>query len=289
MTVSHLIAVNCHGFHALTDITRCLDSVAEAVREFSRHRSDPVKVRVYWHASAQPPQHLGRQVDAYGFDLVIAPGAINGENLNRQIDDALRDRFDLFYRVDGDDTVALRRFLRQADMMLSGTCDLCGGGLRYEPIGGESYLMQPSARPGPRDFLENQFVLHPSMAFRLDAVGRSGLRYWSRRLEDKALLLQARKAGLRIHNLSALVGTYTLDPAARNHFAQKWSNLMLNMDFLFYSRCLHYVPYAVMLFVLHVLLGSDRLRRIRFVLRRGRPRPAPDAEPATEHRKPVVS
>lgn len=289
MTALHLIAVNCHDFHKVADIASGLSSVAAAVVRFRSQRSDPIEVRVYWHNTTEPPRALRDQIGALGFDLVEAPRASNGENLNRQVDEALRDGFDIFFRVDGDDTVSAERFVQQSEILTSGQCDLCGGGLHYMPPTGPGYVMRPKSRPGPRDFIENQFVLHPSMGFRLDAFRRTGLRYWSRRLEDKALLLQAWKAGLRIRNIQAVTGTYRVDPAARNLLLQKWLNLRLNLQFLSHSGAVHHVPYAIALFALHLVVGSNQLRRIRYLMRRRHAQSqSPSAQPR-KHAKPVTS
>lgn len=289
MTASHLIAVNCHEFHKVTDLVRCMSSVAAAGRQFRSQNGDPIRVRVYWHATDGPEAWLRDRIARSGFELIHAPGSSNGENLNRQIDDAIRDGFDIFIRVDGDDTVTPQRFLQQSEFLTSGDCDLCGGGLHYMPPGVPGYVMLPRARPGPRDFLENQFVLHPSMGFRLDAFRRAGLRYWSRRLEDKALLLRAVKAGLRICNMGEVAGSYTVDPRARNQLSQKWLNFKLNLEFISYSRAFRCVPYAILLFAMHVTFGSDRLRRIRYLMRRQTATTPPQPAPARDQRKPVTS
>ncbi len=289
MTASHLIAVNCHEFHKAEDIACCLASVAVAVGHFGSHIGDPIQVRVYWHNADAPAQTMRERVAESGFELIHAPRLSNGENLNRQIDDAVRDGFDIFFRVDGDDTVTQQRFVQQSELLTSGSCDLCGGGLLYMPPDAPDYVMQPGERPGPRDFVENQFVLHPSMGFRLDAFRRIGLRYWSRRLEDKALLLRASKAGLRIGNVAMLAGSYNVDPSARNLLMQKWLNLRLNFEFLIHSKAFRYIPYAFMLFALHVVFGSDRLRQIRHAVRHRKAPPVADAASAGKPGKPVTS
>lgn len=289
MTASHLIAVNCHEFHREEDIALGLSSVAAAIEAFRGHHNDPVHVRVYWHGPHSPRQALRDQMASSGFELNRAEGRGNGPNLNRQIEDALADGFDIFFRVDGDDTVSEQRFIEQSELLMNGDCDLCGGGLHYLPQAMPGYVMQPPVSPGPRDFIENQYVLHPSMAFRLDAFERTRLRYWPRRLEDKALLLNARKVGLRIRNLPDVVGTYRVDPSARNLFSQKWLNLRLNLEFLTYSRAFGYVPYAGLLFSLHVLLGADRLRRIRYLMRRRIVPAASHSASKTNAAKPVTT
>lgn len=268
MTTSHLIAVNCHPFHGLPDIRAGLASLARAVGVFRQRSGDRVDVRVFWHNAKKAPVSLRDQVSAEGFALVELPHKTNGENLNHQIETALRDGYDIFFRVDGDDTVTAQRFVQQAVMLKANDCDICGGGLRYKPEDGPSYVMLPKPCPGPRDYIENKYLLHPSMAFRLDAVDRVGLRYWSRRLEDKALLLTAHKAGLRVRNLPIVAGGYNVAPGTRNRMFQKWLALKLNLAFLWHTRALHLVPYAIALFLMQVLIGTSRLRRLRYLLHR---------------------
>lgn len=265
---SHLIAVNCHPFHALADIRLGLTSVARAVGVFRQKTRDTVQVRVFWHNAESAPDTLRDQVEAEGFDLIEMPHKTNGENLNFQIDGAVKDGFDIFFRVDGDDTVTAQRFVQQSALLKQDECDICGGGLRYKPEDGNSFVMLPEPHPGPRDYIENKYVLHPSMAFRLDAFVRSNLRYWNRRLEDKALLLAAKKAGLRVMNLPLVAGGYNVGPRSRNRLFQKWLGLKLNLGFLWHTGALHLVPYALGLFLMQVLVGSHRLRRIRYLMHR---------------------
>lgn len=260
--------MNCHPFHPLEDIRQGLSSVARAVGVFRQKSGDSVQVRVFWHNSDKAPATLRDQVAAEGFDLIERPHLTNGENLNYQIEMALQDGFDVFFRVDGDDTVTAQRFVQQAILLKQDLCDICGGGLRYKPGDGHSFVMLPEPSPGPRDYIENKYILHPSMAFRLDAFARTGLRYWNRRLEDKALLLAARKAGLRVMNLPLVAGGYNVGPRSRNRLFQKWIGLKLNLAFLWHTRALHLIPYAVGLFLMQVLVGSHRLRRIRYLMHR---------------------
>ena len=268
MSLSHLIAVNCHPFHGIADIQAGLASLARAVGVFRQRTRDFIEVRVFWHHQESVPAVLQDQIDAEGFSVTHAPHRSNGDNLNAQIEYAISKGFDVFFRVDGDDTVTAQRFIRQAEMLENDECDICGGALRYKPKGEQAYVMIPNPEPGARDYIENQFMLHPSMAFRVDALRKTGLRYWSRRLEDKALLLAARRAGLRVRNVPAVSGGYNVGPRSRSKLSQKWLGFRLNVAFLWHERALHLVPYAAALFVGQVLLGSTRLRRLRYMLHR---------------------
>lgn len=268
MPLSHLIAVNVHPFHGLNDILNGLESLARAVGEFRQRTLDKIEVRLFWHNEKPAPAEIRDNLSAHGFDLTESPHRTNGENLNSQIEYALGKDFDIFYRVDGDDTVTAQRFLHQAALLASKACDICGGALRYKPSDGAPFTVIPRQHPGPRDYLENHYILHPSMAFRLEAIRAAGLRYWPKRLEDKALILAARRAGLRVRNLPTVAGGYNVGPRARNRLTQKWTGLKLNLAFLRHERALHLVPYALALFAGQVVLGSNRLRRLRHMLNR---------------------
>ncbi len=268
MGFSHLIAVNCHPFHGLTAIHEGLVSLARAVGVFRQRSGDHVDVKVFWHNPKAAPDTLREQISAEGFDLVEQPHLTNGENLNYQLELAIREGYDVFFRVDSDDTVTAQRFIQQADVIKADAADIVGAGLRYKPEERSAYAVLPEPAPGARDYIENKYVLHPSMAFRLAAVDKAGLRYWSRRLEDKALLLSARKAGLRVMNLPIIAGGYNVSPRSRNRMFQKWLGFKLNLAFLWHTRALHLIPYAFALFFMQVAIGSHRLRHIRYLLHR---------------------
>ena len=152
-----------------------------------------------------------------GIELREGAPSCNGQALNRQIEAALAEGHDFFYRVDADDLVFADRFVRQAGLFDDPTTDICGGGLVYRDVdSGRERVMVPKGQPRPADFLVNLAVLHPTMAFRLSRIAESGLRYWSGRVEDKALLLQALRLGLRIRNDGAVYGIYNCSRGARN-------------------------------------------------------------------------
>jgi hypothetical protein len=268
MTLSHFVAVNCHPFHPPGAIKVGLKSVSNAINTFRAHCRDPIDVRVFWHNSHAPQKTILDDIASYGFSLTQWPHMGNGDNLNKQIDFALAHKFDTFFRVDADDTVTAQRFIKQAEILNTQACDICGAALRYKTEGGPSFILPPKANPGPRDYLENQFLLHPSMAMRLSAIQAAGLRYWPKRLEDKAFLLCAYQKGLRIINIPILAGEYNVSPGARKKFGQKWLGFQLNLKFIRSSKAFHLLPYACALFLLQALLGSQRMRALRHLLQR---------------------
>ena len=260
---AHLIAVNCHPFHDCALILRGLDPVARAARVLQQDVPGRVEARLFWHRPDPVPADIAAQISKLGLQLDIQTHHSNGENLNSQIAFAAAGAFDFFYRVDGDDIVFAQRFLLQARHLARGTHDICGGGLRYEPDHGPTYDVIPPARPGVRDYLENRFVLHPSMALRVASLTQSGLRYWTHRLEDKALIGAADAAGLRFGNLPIVLGTYGVRRTTRNGFAPKWLNLRLNLIFLRQRGAFGWMIYAGALFAGQILLGAHLMRWMR--------------------------
>lgn len=272
MSTTQLIAVNCHPFHALQDILAGLKSLGRAVGIFRQQARVQVDVRVFWHSRDPTPEQVQDLAKLEAFDIVEFPHLSNGENLNAQIETAIRDGYDFFFRVDGDDTVTSQRFMHQLAMLRAGDCDICGAGLRYKLADETSFVMLPETDPGARQYIENRYILHPTMAFSVDSFARSNLRYWSHRLEDKALILNAQRAGLRIRNVPVVAGGYRVGRDARSRFNQKWLGLRLNLAYLGHVGQWRLIPYALALFLGQIVLGSHNLRRIRFMMHRLRAR-----------------
>lgn len=262
-TAAHFIAINCHAFHDPATVAQGLPAVSAAAALLRSAGMGRVQVHLFWHSAAPVPEAVRRQLAPLGIALRPRAHRSNGENLNHQIAEAQAAGHDYFYRVDADDAVFVQRFALQARYLERGDCDICGGGLRYEPKGAAAYTVMPPARPGRRDFIENRFVLHPTMAIRLAAFRTPGLRYWPRRLEDKALMDAADAAGLRIRNLPRVLGTYRLTRGTRNGVAAKWLGLRLNMAFLWRRRGFVLMPYALALFAGQMMLGAHGMRRLR--------------------------
>ena len=76
------------------------------------------------------------------------------------------------------------------------------------------------------------------------------------------------RAELVAMNLPLVAGGYNVGPRSRNRLFQKWLGLKLNLGFLWHTGALHLVPYALGLFLMQVLVGSHRLRRIRYLMHR---------------------
>jgi len=267
----HFIAVNCHPYHQECHIKAALQSLATAMATFRACTLSRTSVYLFWHNPKPPPRSLVENCLAKQIACVHLPHASNGENLNAQIRYAHGLGFAFFYRVDGDDTVYEHRFVKQSAILTRGVCDLCGAALRYEAEDDVAYANQPPERPSARAFLENRYLLHPTMAFSLAAFSRTGLQYWSRRLEDKALLSDAAQRGLRIQNIPYVAGTYRLQSGTRERFAAKWLALQLNVVFLWRIGAIQFVPYALALFVGQTLLGSRKMRKIRHLIYRRKP------------------
>ena len=264
----HLVAVNCHPFHAPEDLMRCLRSLVPAMVAFRRAQPGPVSVRIFWHRPDDPPPALRLIAARAGLTLCRLPHKSNGANLNAQIEFALRCGYDTFFRVDADDTVRADRFPAQAALLAAGTCDLVGCALRYCQDGTTPYLTRVAEHPGPRDFVENRFLLHPTLAIRLAALAETNLRYGCARLEDKEFLLKAHKLGLRVRNLDVIGGDYFIGRGTRATLSAAWRGLRLNLACIAAHREVGLLPYAVALFAARVVIGPALLRRWRAGARR---------------------
>lgn len=267
-----LIAVNCHVFHDTRRIEAGLVGLKPAIDAFRSRYAGAVRGVLFWHGPTPPTPRIRDLARRATLEIRQMRHATNGENLNAQIAHALDSGFGLFFRVDGDDMVDPARFFPQAQLLNSGDCDLCGAGLDYAAQGRPRFRTQPAQRPVARDFVENQFVLHPTMAFRLDAIQSAGLRYRRGRLEDKEFLLNAARAGLKIRNLPYSAGTYFLSPLTRSSARLRLRGFALNLRFLLASGALHLVPYATALLLASLIVGPQKLREIRGLKPRPRPR-----------------
>lgn len=258
----HFIAVNCHPFHDPTDVIDGLGVLDAALSIVRQTVADTLTVRVFWHGQ-EPDPHVQADLLTFGFAIHVAPHLSNGQNLNLQIDHAVALDCDTFFRVDADDTVTPERFVHQIQAFKQGDADLIGTGLTYRTAKGDVFDVVPRSQPTLRDYLENRFLLHPSLAIRLASFNRQGLRYRATRLEDKALIQDALVAGLRCQNLPILGGVYNVSPKARRAFSLKARGFRLNLELLWNMRSWTYLLYACLLFIAHVALGSEFLRKIR--------------------------
>lgn len=266
----HFIAINHHRFHDTSLIVPAIRSVLHAAARFRTACPDQEVRIVLFHQSAGLDQPCMDRLRALaGLEIVEQPPVSNGAGLNAQLDMAEAAGALWFYRADADDPVSPDRFLRQARLLHSSGADVVGGGLIYNNLStGERFDMVPPSRPGPLDFLTNRALFHSTLAFRLDRLHAAGIRYWSRRLEDKQLALQIARAGLHVVNDSALYGAYNLNPKARSGLGPARLNLSLNLSMAWQSHRPDLVPLALGLFCASALLPSQTLRRLRHRLRR---------------------
>lgn len=272
------IAINCHPFHDLDRVRVALHHNCREISSFSQNFGVSAQAVFFWHRVDALPGDIKNLLHASGISLQSHAHLSNGENLNIQIKEANKHSAAIFFRVDADDLVSRSRFWAQTDLLNSGTCDMCGTALKYLPDTGGHYFSHPREYPTNRDYLENAFLLHPTLAFRLKAWNAAGLRYGARRLEDKAMLRAAIGAGLRIRNLPIVGGTYHITKGTRSAFALKWHGFALNFLFLRQNNALLWLPYAAALFALQIIAGSDRLRVFRHLAqswRSARKLPAP--------------
>jgi hypothetical protein len=271
----HFVAINHHQYHPSDRVLAAIESTATAVARMG-HRS--VTVTFCHHETcALEPQIFARLMEL-GITPVTVPNGSNGNSLNAQLDAARDAGADFFYRVDADDTVAITRFERQAQLLEQGAADVVGGALDYIPIDGRAeFTVLPPKHPGAWGYLTNCAMLHPTLGFRMNALTGANIRYWTKRLDDKQLGLQLRRAGLRILNDPVVYGTYTLNPVSRSSLLAARLNLGLNLRYAITSRRIDLVPVAVAIFAASCLAPSQSLRRLRQILRG-----APAVKPAAK-------
>ncbi|MEM6308681.1 MAG: hypothetical protein AAF754_01430 [Pseudomonadota bacterium] len=266
----YIAAINAHPFHDLARLGPCLQSVARAAEAFHSETGERLKPVLFWHNDLKPNASIQARCQEFQVDIVHYPHVSNGKNLNRQLDFACFHEFEFFFRVDADDVVYANRFQLQSAVFSNGSCDVCGGALEYVSELGVKFVTRPPCSPRHRDFVENAFVLHPSLAIRLAALNHHNLRYRMGRMEDKKLYHDMVLAGLRIHNLQDIVGVYMTSNQSRNRAALKFLSFSLNVHFLFATKSAFLMPYAVALFVAHMCIPPQKLRQIRALVQNAR-------------------
>lgn len=257
------VAINCHPFHELDKVSSGIASCVEALSAFRMRADRYVQITLFWHRADKINPHIKTMCTAAGFQIHHLPHHSNGQNLNAQIEQALCEEHDIFFRVDADDTVTVERFVLQSEALASNSCDICGAGLMYYNMSGQSQKVLPRETPLPRDYIENRHTLHPTMAFRLKALSQKGLRYRHCRLEDKAFILDAARLGLRFRNLQILAGGYHVGPTARRALQVKMQGFYLNLAFSWHQKSILLVIYACLMICFQILFGSKFLRYIR--------------------------
>jgi len=234
-----------------------------------REKGSKVKIVMFHHGEEPLAEATRLGTEEMGIEIVELPQAPNGANLNRQIEMALKGGYDFFYRVDADDLVYEDRFSRQAKILMTTEHDLVGGGLVYHDVTtGEKFNVQPRETPGTGDFLSNIFVLHPTIALRLSTIKKHDIRYWHQRLEDKRLALEYDALGLSVYNDPALYGEYNLNPKARNARSFARLSFRLNLRYLNQNHKFLAYPRALVMYLLHLWLPNQRLRKLRRQLHR---------------------
>lgn len=271
----HFVAINHHQYHPSDRVLAAIESTAKAVARMG-HRT--VTVAFCHHETCTLDPQIFARLRELGVIPITVPNGSNGKSLNAQLDAARDAKADFFYRVDADDTVAITRFERQAQLLEQGTADVVGGALEYILIDGRAeFIVLPPKHPGAWGYLTNCAMLHPTLGFRMAALKKSDIRYWTKRLEDKQLGLQLRRAGLRILNDPVVYGTYTLNPVSRSSILAARLNFGLNLRYAIAARRFDLLPVAAAIFAASCLAPSQSLRRLRQILR-GPPVIKPAAE-----------
>jgi hypothetical protein len=260
----HFIAINSHGGHSAREGFVCCASVMHSVAPLVRQKGPTVRIVLFHHSDSPFDEQLRIDLTEMGVEISEHPASANGTGLNLQLQMALDAGFDFFYRVDADDTVDNCRFPRQSDILIKKDVDLCGGGLMYkEKKSDTSFLVLPRQNPNHRDFLSNQYMLHPTIALRLETIKTHNIRYWAQRLEDKRLALDLNAHGLTVFNDQVVYGIYNLNRNARNRKSFALLNLKLNLRFLQQNGNVLGYPRALLMYALHLIFPNHVLRVLR--------------------------
>jgi len=275
---SHFIAINYHGYHSSKAALDCVRSVLLSAKELSGQ----VDITFFHHSHDPVAAALAIGLENLRVDRMDFPDNSNGENLNRQIEQAKG--FSYFYRVDADDLVSPERFKWQEEHLSKSGCDICGGGLMYRSKETcNEYQVLPPASPGTISYLFNRYFLHPTLAFRLETFK---IRYGQNRMEDKELALFSFMSGLTIVNDQRIYGTYNLNPNARSGKTFARRDFGLNLAYIRAARSYWALPLAYSLLVLSLLIHRDKLRIIRkILLAKGRRIPVASSGSACENAK----
>jgi hypothetical protein len=261
---SHLIAINFHRYHNLDAALTCCASVKRAVEPLLDGTGRRVSIVLFCACSRAVYCEVSERVKELGIEARHLPEGANGDSLNMQIEYALDEGFDFFYRVDADDLVYEDRFVRQAEILTSTSYDICGGGLLYRNVAdGTRFKVVPPETPAAASFVFSMFFLHPTLAFRLKTFRTHDIKYWPQRLEDKHLALQARFAGMRVYNDPYIYGEYNLEPNARNGREAAKTSLMLDLRFLMLSKDYIFIPVALGIYLLRLLVSTQTPRNMR--------------------------
>jgi hypothetical protein len=261
---SHFIAINFHAYHDPAAALPCCMSVRRSADLLLKGTGDRVSIVLFYPSSRTVHSEILENVKELDIEIRRLPESTNGAYLNMQVDSALEDGFDYFYRVDADDQVYVDRFARQAAILSSAPYDICGGALVYRNIAdGTQFEVVPPAAPTAASFVLNMFFLHPTLAFRLKTFHLHRIKYWTGRLEDKHLALQAHKLGLQVYNDPYIYGEYNLEPNARNTMEAARISLMLDFRFLMPSRNYVLIPISLGIYILRLLVGTHTMRKFR--------------------------
>lgn len=257
------VAINSHRFHAPSDVVNAVNSTGHAVAR-AASLGIPLHVALFAAASVANDPEVIAATNARQVSRHPQESSSNGTNLNAQIVCAQQAGAELFFRVDGDDTVSPTRFTRQINLMATSDAAISGGGLIYRDTAtGGSHTVLPAPKPGPLAFLTNLYLMHPTLCFRLKTIQAAGLMYWPHRLEDKELALQAATRGLSLVNDPAVYGTYNIHPSARASLEAAKLNLSLNQRYLWAIRRPDLLPLAWGAYAARRVFGAQAMRQLR--------------------------
>lgn len=258
-----LAAVNFHAFHDITQVDECLESLVNAIEIINKTKIALAEV-VFFDSSNKDTSHLSAYKNKFAnFKIIKLESTASGIALNKQIEYAIANNYDVFFRVDADDVTYENRFLLQANYLNENEdIDICGGGLDYYNLNtGESFPVLPNQDPTNLDYILNRYCLHPTFAMRV-SVFKTGLRYWEKRIEDKQLILKARINGLKFANIPEVLGKYYIHNGVRRFLKISWLSLKLNLSWSWNFKK-SFITVSVMVFIIRVLLSVKLLRKWR--------------------------
>ena len=200
-------------------------------------------------------------------------------SLNEQLLFAEREKYDIFFRVDGDDLCLTERFDKQLNFIKQNPgYAVYSAGLKYVYRDGSSLDVQPSSKhPKLLEHYVNTAVMHATAGFALrtlkETVGKVDVYQHSHSSEDK-LLWQDRR--LSVCRQRDILSHYHIFGDFRSKLAYRLRALRLDLRFSFRQKVWLIAPLVLLSFAIFIyaalvrdLKTHHRLRALLLGRRRG--------------------
>ncbi len=258
-----LIAINFHAFHDMERLDACLCSLIKSIDLVDEKHKHTLNTVLFNNSNKDLSAFLKYKKQFPSFEILQLDVDVSGLGLNQQIEHAISNHYDIFFRVDSDDEVYENRFHKQIALLDErADVDICGGGLDYFNLASsQSYQVVPNEAPADFDYLMNRYCLHPTFALRVSSLSDK-LRYWEKRIEDKKIILDAKTLGLSFYNIQETVGKYYLDNKTRGTVKFAWLSLKLDLSWCYKFKPIYSVI-AIMSFLIRCFVGVSFLRKLR--------------------------